>query len=106
MSTKKLQILGYKIKSILAAEVTISAANWTGDAAPYSQTITVSDMTSNWVPGLPSIVASDTMETNQSMQAALSCVSQITSADGTLTFICYENKPESDMTILVPGVMV
>lgn len=91
---------------IKAAVVTLTAAGWTGDAAPYSQTISVPGMTAAWVPGVPSIVAGDTMETNQAMQTALSCVSQITSAENALTFICYESVPESDVNLRVPGVMV
>lgn len=89
-----------------AAVVTLTADGWTGDAAPYSQTVAVDDMTDTWIPGVPSIVATDTMETNQVMQIALGCVSQIVSTAGNLTFICYENKPANDITIRVPGVMV
>lgn len=91
---------------IKAAVVTLTVAGWDGDSAPYSQTVTVDGMTDAWVPGVPVIAASSTMETNQAMQTALSCVSQITSAENALTFICYENLPESDVTLRVPGVMV
>lgn len=86
--------------------VDILVASWTGDVAPYSQSVTVDGMTADWTPGVPAIVATDVMATNQTMQAALTCVSQITSADDTLTFICYTDKPASDMTIRVPGVIV
>lgn len=89
-----------------SATVTLSASSWDGDAAPYSQSITVSGMTADWTPGVPAIVATDDMATNQTMQSALACVSQITSAADMLTFICYTDKPASDMTIRVPGVIV
>ena len=92
--------------SLKAAVVTLTADGWTGDAAPYSQTLTVDGMTADWVPGVPVIVATDTQETNVAMQEALACVSQITSADNALTFICYEAQPTADMDIRVPGVIV
>ena len=92
-----------EVKSVV---VILTAANWAGDAAPYSQTVSVEGMTAEWVPGIPGIVAASAMEANQAMQTALACVSQITSAENALTFICYENLPESDVTLRVPGVMV
>ena len=92
-------------REIQSVELTLTADAWAGDAAPYSQTVTVEGMTDAWVPGVPVIVAGESMEINQAMQAALACLNQITSAAGVLTFICYESKPEADMTIKVPGVM-
>lgn len=91
------------IKSVL---VTLTASGWTGDSEPYSQSVAVSGMTADWVPGVPLIVATDIAETNLNMRDALNCVTQITSASGMLTFVCYEEKPEHDMTIRIPGVMV
>ena len=91
--------------ALRAVKVTLSASLWTGDAAPYSQTVAVDGMTADWIPGVPSIVATDDMVTNQLFQEALACVSQITSADGSLTFLCYKEKPAHYVNIRVPGVM-
>lgn len=91
--------------ALKSVTLTLAAADWTGDTAPYSLTADVAGMSSAWVPGIPVIVASGAMATNQAMREALACVNQITSAADALTFICYEDKPTADVEIKIPGVL-
>ena len=93
--------------AIKAVSVTLYASDWTGDAAPYSQTIIIDEMTEDWIPGIPIIpvVPGIAMSEKQAMQEDLACLSQITSGNGELTIACYENKPQGDLNIMIPGVV-
>ncbi len=87
-----------------AVEVTLTAAGWSS-TAPYTQTVNVDGMTDNFKPGYPVIETSAVIATDLAMQDARECLDLIASGNGVLTFTCYENKPDVDMTLYVPGMM-
>lgn len=90
-----------------AYSVYIQQGDWTGSAPPYTAVKAVEGVTADWYPGVPAIVPYDnTMETLQKEQKALACLSQITSSKDTLTFICYEKKPDYWFSIRIPGVVM
>lgn len=86
------------------AQVTLTTAGWSG-AAPYTQTVNVTGMTADWIPGIPSLVPGDTSDEDLAAREALGCVTKITSNAGSLSFSCYEDKPTADITIRIPGLL-
>lgn len=86
--------------------VSLPASGWSG-SAPYTQTVSVSGMTADWVPGIPTIVLGSSVEVTALLAAteALGCIKMITSAAGTLTFTAPEDKPSASLTLRVPGMV-
>ncbi len=84
--------------------VSLPASGWSG-SAPYTQTVSVSGMTADWVPGIPTAVLGSSVEVSTLLAAteALGCIKMITSAAGTLTFTAPEDKPGASLTLRVPG---
>ena len=84
--------------------VSLPASGWSG-SAPYTQTVSVSGMTEDWVPGVPSLAFYGNVDVTEliTKTEALGCIKMITSADGTLTFTAPENKPGVSLTLRVPG---
>ena len=79
---------------------TLSAASWVGDAAPYTQTITVAGLTdAKRAHAHP--VYSGTLETDLAIKEACACVSYAKSSGAEVTFYCLEDKPEADIPIEV-----
>ena len=84
--------------------VPMSAFGWSG-SAPYTQTVSVSGMTADWVPGVPSLAFYGNVDVTEliTKTEALGCIKMITSAAGTLTFTAPEDKPGVSLTLRVPG---
>ena len=91
---------------LISVVVTLTAEGWSG-SAPYTQTVGVENMTEDWVPGVPTVVLSSSVEVTELLAAteALSCIKMITSAAGTLTFTAPEDKPGVSLTLRVPGMV-
>ena len=86
--------------------VTLTAAGWTGTAAPYSQTVTVSDAKESMEPILVSALADGaTLEEQKAYSKAFGLVSCGTASvgEGTATFKTYK-KPATDITVGLKGV--
>ena len=86
--------------------VSLPASGWSG-SAPYTQTVSVSGMTADWVPGVPSLAFYGNVDVTEliTKTEALGCIKMITSADGTLTFTAPEDKPDRSINIRVPGMV-
>lgn len=86
--------------------VSLPASGWSG-SAPYTQTVSVSGMTEDWVPGVPTAVLGSSVAVSTLLAAteALGCIKMITSAAGTLTFTAPEDKPGESLTLRVPGMV-
>lgn len=87
-------------------EVTLTAAGWTGDAAPYSQTVYVSGATVDMEPLVVSALADGaSAETQKAYVKAFGilCGGTAVLADGQATFKVYK-KPATDITIGLKGV--
>ena len=86
--------------------VSLPASGWSG-SAPYTQTVSVSGMTADWVPGIPTAVLGSSVDVSALLTAteALGCIKMITSADGTLTVTAPEEKPGVSLTLRVPGMV-
>ena len=92
-----------KLKYVL---VSLPASGWSG-SAPYTQTVSVSGMTADWVPGIPTAALGSSVDVTALLAAteALGCIKMITSAAGTLTFTAPEDKPSASLTLRVPGMV-
>lgn len=78
--------------------MTASAANWTGDDAPYSNTIAVQGITEkNIIDVGASALASD----EQLQEMAKAAILKIAQGVDSLTLYSYGTKPESDFPISV-----
>lgn len=86
--------------------VSLPASGWSG-SAPYTQTVSVSGMTADWVPGVPSLAFYGNVDVAEliTKTEALGCIKMITSAAGTLTFTAPEDKPGASITLRVPGMV-
>ena len=86
--------------------VSLPASGWSG-SAPYTQTVSVSGMTADWVPGVPSLAFYGNVDVTEliTKTEALGCIKMITSAAGTLTFTAPEDKPDRSINIRVPGMV-
>lgn len=78
----------------------LRAANWTGSAAPYTQTITIAEMieldTPHIIPDYSDDNAIALLE-----QQAWYAVSEAETANGSITFTCFVDKPTQDLNVVV-----
>ena len=97
-------VLQTDVGNLKCAAVSLPVDGWNG-SAPYTQTVSVSGITEDWVPGIPTIVLGSSVEVTALLAAteALGCIKMITSAAGTLTFTAPEDKPGVSLTLRVPG---
>lgn len=78
-------------------DVNLPAAGWS-DAAPYTQTIAVEGILNTDRPHW-GIVYSEDADTALAEKEAFALVDKLNTADGSVTFTAFEEKPEIDMTI-------
>lgn len=84
---------------------TLKASGWSGSAAPYTQTVTISGMQATDNPFLGPNYTSTDVDTVKAQEEAFSLISRIDSGAGTATVYIYEDsKPEVDIPILVKVV--
>ena len=83
--------------------VTLSSSSWTGSAAPYSQTVTVSGILATDTPYIAPAFSS-TSSTAVSQQQAWNLVSMAESFDGSIIFSCFEKKPLTDIPLKIEVV--
>ena len=96
MSTKKIQILGTLSRpTARIAYVDLCAANWIGDASPYSQVVEIDGVTENsqvdLTPSIDQLVIF--------YEKDLGFVTE--NEDGVVTVYAIGQKPENDYTIQV-----
>lgn len=82
---------------------TLLAAGWSGNSAPYTQTVNVSGIISTDKPILD-VAVSDVVATGIAEVEDWAKVTKATSGTGNITFSCYEEKPTNDLTVNVKVV--
>ena len=90
---------GYVLKkdhSILS--ISLSAGAWLGDSAPYTQTIRVEGILETDTPHYGVAYSIDTT-TALAQKEAFAMVDDLDTADGSVKFTCFEEKPEVDLTV-------
>ena len=76
---------------------TLLSSGWSS-SAPYTQTVSVSGILSTDTP-IADVVLDVVTSTAMAQISAWMCVSNIETADGSITATCFENKPEIDIPI-------
>ena len=76
---------------------TLTSSGWSS-SAPYTQTVSVSGILSTDTP-IADVVLDVVTSTAMTQISAWMCVSNIETADGSITATCFENKPEIDIPI-------
>ena len=101
---RNVTVLQTDVGNLKYVTVSLPASGWSG-SAPYTQTVSVSGMTADWVPGIPTAVLGSSVDAATLLAAteALGGIKMITSAAGTLTFTAPEDKPGVSLTLRVPG---
>ena len=79
---------------------TLTASGWTGDAAPYTQTISVARLTDGGRCMVHPDYGDDT-SANLAMKEACACVSYAKRDGQNLTFTCLEDKPTVDINAIL-----
>ena len=81
----------------LKATVIAAAALWEGEG-PYTQTVNVAGMLFSDLPHFGPVYSADA-DTRLAEKEAFAMVDELGSSDGSVTFTCFEDKPEVDLTI-------
>ena len=87
----------------LDTSCTLLASSWTGAAAPYTQTVNVTGILATDKPILD-VSVSDTVATGVSETEQWANITKATAGAGAITFSCYEEKPDIDLTVNVKVV--
>ncbi len=78
--------------------VVLTVNDWEGDKAPYKQTIGVEGILGTDRPHYGPVYSEDTT-TMLAEKEAFSFVDDLDTADGSVTFTCFEDKPETNVTV-------
>ena len=78
--------------------VTLTTNDWVGDKAPYTQTIGVEGILETDRPHYSAVYDSD-QETRIAQKEAFAMVDDLDTADGSVTFTCFEDKPAVNIPI-------
>lgn len=79
--------------------VPLPASGWSS-SAPYTQTVSVAALTAQTIGHVfASVQLSSAQATAQAEQEAWNLVSRVTPAAGSVTVVCFEDKPQADMTM-------
>ena len=82
----------------LEKSVTLTVDGWTGDDAPYTQTVSVNGILADDDPHY-AVVYSGDLEAKLKQKEAFAMVDDMETAAGSVTFTCLEDKPEVDLLI-------
>lgn len=89
--------------TVIDTTCTLTVAGWTGNDAPYTQTVNVTGLLSTDKPILD-LSVSPTVATGVDEIDDWALISKAESGAGTLTFSCYEDKPTMELTVNVKVV--
>lgn len=77
---------------------TLTANNWTGNTAPYTQRIGIEGILSTDRPHYSAVYDGD-QETRLAQKEAFALVDDLDTEDGAVIFTCFEDKPEVNISI-------
>lgn len=87
---------GYVDGRHLLFNLTLTAAGWTGEG-PYTQTVAVEGILAADRPHFGVVYS----ENREAEKEAFALVDELDTSDGSVTFTCFEERPEADLTIQV-----
>ena len=76
----------------------LTAGGWIGDTAPFKQTVNIKGILGTDRPHYGPVYSEST-ETALAEREAFAMVDDLDTADGSVTFTCFEDKPEVNLTI-------
>ena len=91
---------GFAIKTDNAVYTAVIGTEWNGEEAPYTLTIDVPGILASDTPHITAVYSAD-IETVLAQQEAWANISDAETGDGTITFTCFENKPEMAIPIQI-----
>lgn len=84
--------------------VNLQASKWSG-SSPFTQTVALKDITGADSPIISLYLTnSDNASTVKAKSKAYGYIDRATTADGSITFYCYQKKPAVDFAVAVKGV--
>ena len=89
---------GYVDEKRKVFATTLTVNDWEGDAAPYIQRIGIEGILSTDRPHYTAVYDAD-QETRLAQKEAFAMVDDLETADGSVTFTCFEDKPEVNIPI-------
>lgn len=81
----------------------LTAEEWVGEAAPYTQTINIDNITSETSP-IIDLVVSDDVDTGKEEVSQWANITKATAGENSITFSCYDTKPTIILNIKVKVV--
>lgn len=109
-TTGKIKASGYTSSSFAPAKATrqltatATAAGWSA-TAPYSQTISVSGITSSDTPIIGLSLPTNTTAANEKLiKKAYGCLSSAVTNNGSITLYCAGKKPVTNFTFFIKGI--
>lgn len=82
---------------------TLYVDNWVGETAPYTQSVTIENITSDISP-IIDLIVSDDVTVGKEELAQWNYISKAETSDNTITFKCYDNKPSVELNFKVKVV--
>ena len=89
---------GYVDGKHFLASVSLPAAGWAGDSAPYTQTVGAEGILESDTPHY-GVVYSGTAEEKGLQKEGFALVDDLDTGAGSVTFTCFEEKPTVDLTV-------
>lgn len=89
---------GYVDGKHFLTTLALPAASWAGGAAPYTQTVAVGGILETDRPHY-GVVYSGTAEEKAAQKEGFALVDDLDTADGSVTFVCFEEAPGVDLTV-------
>lgn len=94
---------GATANTVIDTTCTLTVAGWTGAAAPYTQTVNVVGILATDRPILD-IAVSNVTATGIAEVENFAYITKAETGAGSITFSCYEDKPDTEMTINIKVV--
>lgn len=82
-----------------AYSAALPASGWTGSAAPYTQTVTITGLKATDEVVADVDMSGATAETYEELEESWALVGTITTANNQITAKCWGEKPEKDLTV-------
>lgn len=94
---------GASANTVIDTSCILAAESWAGASAPYTQTVNVSGILERDKPILDVSISSN-VATGISEAEQWEYITQAVTGAGTITFSCYETRPDIDLTVNVKVV--
>lgn len=83
--------------------VALPVSGWTGDTAPFTQTVALDGIQAADYPRY-GLILSGTTEERLKQVEAFGLIHALETGDGTVTFTCLDDKPDTDLTVQIREV--